>query len=268
MKAVIYQYWDGEARPGVIAGSELMKQYADAIGVDYIFELNPQFVKNIGKYSAYYGAFKPIYDRRFYDYDYVLFADTDVIPVAGLKENIFDQFVANPKVEIGICEEWDQPDVRLKFPGHISNANDEKWASLVEKKWGVKMPRASSGLLKVFNSGVVVYSNTGLIKASQRFTSFDEYVRMMRDAGIENYYAIDQPYLHAMLDVGRFNWMLMDYKWNSSVHYKSGTSGPNRPVDDLRNNSNFVHVQLHGKHWFDKDKLNRIANLPVDQWGL
>ena len=68
-----------------------------------------------------------------------------------------------------------------------------------------------------------------------------------------------------------FKWKIMNYKWNSSVHFKPGTKnlfGMGRPVIDLRNNHNFVHIQLNGKNGFSKDKINRIVNLPVEDWVL
>ena len=60
----------------------------------------------------------------------------------------------------------------------------------------------------------------------------------------------------------------MDYKWNSSVHYTPGTSGDNRPVTDLRDNPNFVHIQLRGADNWNEDKIIRVTNLPVGDWKL
>ena len=112
-KNLIYQYWDGNILPGVKAGSENMKKYAERIGADYLFELNPRFVTNLGGFSPHYGSFKPIYDESFHVYDNVLYADTDVFAVDGLEENIFDNF----NVDMGICTEPFQPKQRSKIPG-------------------------------------------------------------------------------------------------------------------------------------------------------
>ena len=90
MKNIIYQYWDGKLTVGCKAGSENMKQYANRIGADYLFEHNPRFVTNLGGYSPHYGAFKPIYNKNFHTYDNVLFTDTDVFAIEGLEENIFE----------------------------------------------------------------------------------------------------------------------------------------------------------------------------------
>ena len=105
MKTILYQYWDGNDTSGNRAGVSAMKKYADTIGSEYLYEHNPRFVTNLGQYYPHYGSFKPIYDEKFKDYDYILFADTDVFPIDGLKENIFEQFYETD-FEIGICEEW------------------------------------------------------------------------------------------------------------------------------------------------------------------
>jgi hypothetical protein len=92
---------------------------------------------------------------------------------------------------------------------------------------------------------------------------------MVQAIGLPPFYTCDQPYLHAMLEVCKFNWITMDSKWNSSVHYVPKTGGNPRPVVDLRTpETNFVHVQLNGKHHFSASKLWDITNLPVDQWKL
>jgi len=267
MKTIIYQYWDGISTPGNAAGVAAMKEYANRIGAEYLYEDNPRWQTNLGKYSPHYGAFKPLFTESFYDYDYLLFADTDVFPVADLNENIFEQFY-NTDIELGICEEWQQPEVRKKHNlGGINNANDEFWVELIEKNWPVKMPRAENKAPRVYNSGVVVYSNGGMKKARKNFIDFKTYVKFINAHQLPPFYTCDQPYLHAMLEVCDFKWKTMDYKWNSSVHYVPGTKDP-RPVNDLRNNSNFVHIQLRNADNYNTDQLYRITNLPVKEWDL
>jgi len=267
MRNIIYQYWDGAPSKGSEAGRHAMKVYADRIGADYLYEDNPRYQTTLGQYSPHYGAFKPLFNSRFDDYDYILFADTDVWPVEHLEENIFEQFY-NTDTEIGVCEEWYQPQIRKKFNvGGINAANDNKWANLVESAYSIKVPRTEAGDVKVYNSGVVVYSKQGRLKAQQQFVQFKKYVNLIEKAGLPSFYTCDQPYLHAMLEHGNFNWITMDYKWNASVFYQPGTTGV-RPVMDMRENANFVHVQLNGKHHMSADVLWRIANLPVNDWKI
>ena len=264
MKNLIYQYWDGNITVGCRAGVENMKEYAKRIGAEYIFEENPKFVTNLGSYSPHYGAFKPVYDEKFHEYDNVLFADTDVFAVDGLEENIFENFNA----EVGICTEPDQPKLRVKTAGNITSARDEKWAAVVESKWDIKVPRTSEGLVTVYNSGVVLYSNNGLLKAKEKFVPFKEYVDMIKAEKLFAFYTCDQPYLHAMLEVADMDWVELDNGWNSYIHYtREGTQ--DRQVNDTRTeDTKFVHIQLAGADHWNADKLKRVTNLPRKEWNL
>ena len=266
MKNLIYQYWDGNILPGVTAGSKNMKKYADRIGADYLFEHNPKFVTNLGTYSPHYGSFKPIYDKNFHKYDNILFTDTDVFSVDGLEENIFEDFNA----EIGICTEPFQPKQRKEVPGIISSVDDEKWAKEVKNRWNVEMPRTEEGLLKVYNSGVVMYSNKGLLKAKKNFVPFKDYVNLINSKGIKKFYTADQNYLHAMLKVAKMDYVELDNGWNSYVHhYHTDASKKTVGVNDMRTEyTKFVHIQLRSADHWDGAKLERIANLPIDKWDI
>ena len=265
MKNLIYQYWDGNITTGAKAGSENMKRYAGRIGAEYKFELNPRFVTNLGTYSPHYGSFKPIYDESFHEYDNILFTDTDVFSVEGLKENIFEGFTA----DIGICTEPYQPTYRASITGPICKAMDEKWAALMKTKYGVVMPRTPEGLLKVYNSGVVMYSNKGLLNAKKNFIPFKEYVNLIKANGLSNFYTADQNYLHAMLEVAKMDYVELDSGWNSYVHYIGDANMKPRPVNDMRTETTkFVHIQLRAADHYDAEKLERITNLPIEEWRL
>ena len=269
MKTVIYQYWDGPEREGNIAGIEAMKAYADKIGADHVYDHNTGFRKDLGSYSPNYGKFKPIYTDKYHDYDYIMYVDCDVNPTENCSENIFEYF-ADTQAEIGICEEHNAPYARKKYTigGGINSANDEKWAGIVEKKWPVTMPRTDDGLLRVYNTGVIVYSNAGLKKCREDLFDFAKYVQLMSAFQMPAFYTCDQPYFHAMLEVCKFNWITMPYKWNSSVHFDPGIRTQPRPVIDLRKDANFVHIQLNGADNWDKEKIHRVTNLPVSEWNL
>lgn len=266
MKTIIYQYRDGEETSESEYSVRCMKEYADRIGSEYLYEHNPKFVTNLGSFSSHYGSFKPIYTDMFHEYDYVMYADTDVFPVDGLTENIFDQF-KDTDIELGICEEHNAPEVRTKHTiAGINNERDEVWVKRIESLYNVKLPRTENNLPKVYNSGVVVYSNYGLKKAKYKFLKFELYQQLIEGTGLPAFYTCDQPYLHAMLEIAKMKWITMDYKWNSSVHYQPGTKEP-RPVVDLRDNANFVHVQLAGANNFDVSKITKVVNLPVEEWN-
>jgi len=259
---LIYQYWDGELRPGCNAGVANMRAYAERIGAEYLFEHNPRFVTNLGGYSPHYGSFKPIYDESFHKYDNVLFADTDVFAVDGLTDDIFDGFDS----DIGICTEPDQPKLRVNTAGRITSERDEKWADFVFSRWGTKVPRTEDGLVKVYNSGVVLYSNAGLLKAADRFIAFDEYVSAINASGLPGFYTSDQSYLHLMLD--RMDWIEMDGGWNSYIHYARQGSEPRFMNDTRTDDTKFVHVQFAGADHLDADTHYRVVNLEQCDWRL
>jgi len=261
---LIYQYWDGDLLQGCQAGVDNMRAYAERIGAEYLFEHNPRFVTNLGGYSPHYGSFKPIYDESFHKYDNVLFADTDVFAVDGLTESIFEGFDS----DIGICTEPFQPKQRAKVPGPISRANDEKWAGFVLSRWGTAVPRTEDGLVKVYNSGVVLYSNAGLLKAADRFIAFDEYVSAIRASGLPGFYTSDQSYLHLMLD--RTDWVEMDNDWNRFIHaYHTDASKTATAINDSRTETTkFVHIQLRSADHWDAATQDRITNLPQSEWGI
>ena len=266
MRNLIYQYWDGNILPGVTAGSECMKEYAARIGAEYLFELNPRFVTNLGSYSPHYGSFKPIYTDSFHEYDNVLFTDTDVFPVDGLEENVFENFTA----EMGICTEPFQPEQRKKIPGQISGAMDEKWAKVIKSHWGANMPRTPEGLLKVYNSGVVMYSNKGLKAARERFVPFKEYVDIIKSSGVSNFYTADQNYVHAMLTVAKMDYVELHPGWNSFIHpYHIDASKTATKINDSRTeDTKFVHIQLRSADHWDAATQHRIANLPQSEWNI
>lgn len=266
MKTLIYQYWDGKITEACRAGVANMKHYAESIGADYIFEENPAFIKDrrFGNYSPHYGAFKPIFDKKMQEYDKVLFADTDIFAVEGLEENIFDAFVGN----FGICTEPFQPKQRQITLGRITSAQDELWASTVEREFGGKMPRTDD-LVRIYNTGVVLYSKRGMQQFRDRFASFDEYVACIKRTNLNSFYMCDQPYLHAMLFSNDVVVQEMDNGWNSYIHYISDTVNRKRRLNDCRDeNTKFVHQQLAGADNFTAQTCYRVTNLPIDEWDI
>lgn len=265
MKNIIYQYWDGNILPGVRAGVDNMKAYAERIGADYVFEENPRFVTNLGSYSPHYGAFKPIFTEKFHEYDNVLFADTDVFALDGVNDNIFEGFAA----DIGICTEPLQPALRNARTGGRTNRTSEKqWANLVKSKWNIDLPRDENGLLKVYNSGVVLYSNAGMKKARDLWIPFKEYVSTIKCTNLNAFYTCDQPYVHIMMQ--KLNWVELDNEWNRYITYtgKTNNKGIKTVCDPRTPNTKFVHIQLRGADHYDADMHWKIANLPVEKWGV
>lgn len=275
MSNLIYQYWDGngELTPAIIDGSEAMKYYAERIGVEYIFEHNPramrQFLKmDLPIVSPYYSAFKPVWDKTFDAYDKVLFADVDVWPLKHLTDNIFDDDVLDGG-EIGICTEPLAPTLRKKTAcPWINHEADLYWAKLMKQGFDIDVPLLEDGSVEIFNSGVVLYSREGRIKARERWVKPDDYYYNIIWSELDTFYTIDQCYLHAMMFYADMDVRRLDNSWNRLVHHQRYAEDPNvrHIVDERDGNERFVHIQLHGAEKLDKDMLMSIANYPQEEW--
>jgi hypothetical protein len=265
---VIYQFWDGNVRPSCRAGVENMKAYADFIGAEYVFEENPQWIKSIGldfgNYSAHFGAFKPLWNKAYLKYDNILFCDTDVFAVDGIKQNIFEQFDA----DVGICEEPFQPPQRTITLGRITTQQDNLWASTLEKAYSFTMPRTEDKLVKVYNSGMVLYSQNGAEHARTHWKKFNDYSKLIRSKPLDSFYVSDQPYLHAMIFATNMNYQIMDNKWNSYIHGTRDKYNPKRRIMDHRtSDTQFVHCQFPGADNMTAEQLLRVVNLPREEWN-
>lgn len=269
MNDLIYQYWDGNVRPSARAGVEAMRKYAETIGVKYIFEENPQFLRkhfgyDFGGYTPHYGAFKPIWDESFDQYDNILFCDTDVFPIDGLETNIFAEFIG----EIGICNEPFQPKQRTITKGRITSQQDEKWAKMVKDVWNTEVPRTEEGLVEIFNTGMVLYTRGARMKARKLFTDPKKYVSVVRSRGLDSFYTCDQPYLHAQMFIHKFLVQRMDNGWNSYIHHTRDIHHTDRYLCDWRDgNTKFVHVQFAGADNYGEKEHWEFVNLPQEQWS-
>lgn len=270
-KNIIYQYWDGDVRPSAQYGSDCMKAYAERIGADYLFDRNANFGKkyNLGRVSPYYGCFKPVFDDTFLEYDNVLFCDTDIFPVEGLTENIFGSFSG----ELAMAQEPLQPKYRYdkNLRKQCNEMTETRWMTLVRDKYGCKLPYDDQGRLLVYNSGVVLYSNSGLRKCREQFKSFKEYVDMVdRDSMCGGkVYGTDQGYLHAMAFSMDIDFVELDVEWNRCVTwdpYDDGNSFARQAVDPKTPQTKFVHIQMRGADNQSNDWHWTVANKPKAEW--
>ena len=270
MKNLIYQVWAGELRPGCNYSQKLFKKYAKNINADYRLDIDPNIASKICDVPMYFEWLNPILDDSFLEYDNVLVVDMDVFPVAGLKQNIFEEFTKDRIYDCGICTEPFQGKYRASFTigGHINMANDEKWNSAVKKKWQIDMPRDSDNYLKVYNAGMVMFSKNGLMRARDKFPGFQVYIDYMRTKGIGRFYTVDQNYFHAMM-VRYLDYLEMDNGWNSYIHYTRGPLGLTEPIYNSKTkDTKFVHIQLSGADYFSNDQIHKIVNYSQSKWDL
>lgn len=266
MRNLIYQCWTGNVPPGAWASMKNIKDYADRIGAEYRFDHNPNIASKTCSIKYYYEKLNFMFDDSFLEYDKVLVIDMDIYAVDGLNENIFDVDVG----ELGICDEPYQPSYRKNGGvGGINGKADERWARILKTSFGVDMPRNSEGLLKVYNTGMIVYTKAAMIKAREKFLPFQKYIDLCNRENLDYFYSIDQNYIHAMLKISDMDYREMHNGWNSFIHYVGNRDQKPRPVNDTRTkDTKFVHIQLRGADDFDSDKLWRITNLAEKDWKL
>lgn len=273
MKNLIYQFWDTQAQPehkrikglpsGVQASVDSMKKYADTIGAEHLFELDPPYLHDHA-HKAYYGAVNPIFREEFHEYDNVLFTDADVFAVDGLKENIFENFTG----DIGMAQEIFEPMLQIVENRIFGKEAFEAWGKLVEKTYSIKLPRNEKNLLKVYNSGVVLLSQKGMKKAKESFIPFKHYIdTITQSPAVKNFFGADQHYIHTSMFKANLEFVELDYGWNTKVNYYN--KDKSKILFDKNKNTKLVHVQLRGKRWQNNaETLWKVVNLPVDQWGM
>ena len=285
MKNIIYQCWQGYMRSGCLASKGNMEAYAARIGSDYRFDENPNIAGKICEIPIYYEWLNVMLDEAFMEYDNVMSIDMDVFTVKNLEQSIFEE----PFDEIGICTEPFQPDYRANLPdrSRICGKKDETWAAAIKDKWNVDLPRNEKNLLKVYNAGVVVFSNKGLREAKEKFIPFQEYIDFIRSVkykcanlrymlryllrlgGLGSFYRLDQNYFHAMLKVANMNYTELHNGWNSYIHYAALSKTTPVFLNDSRTDeTKFVHIQLPGADDYGAEKLHRITNLSQSEWTL
>ena len=150
---------------------------------------------------------------------------------------------------------------------YINNNNDNVWAKAVKQRYGCEVNRDSKGRPLVYNSGMIVITNEGLIEARKKFTPFEIHINHLKSAGLRQFYLSDQTYYQTMLHTSGVDFKILDTKWNSQIHYvrKNGT----KTVNDCRtDNTNFVHVQISGADNKDTNAHWRMVNLPVSLWNV
>jgi len=189
-----------------------------------------------------------------------------VFPVDNLTKNIFDE----PIKDFGICTEPFQGKYResTTIGKNINKKSDERWARAVESKYGATMPRDADGYLKVYNAGMVMFTNKGMQLAREKFVPFQEYMDYIRACGLGRFYSVDQNYFHAMM-VTHSEYTEMDNGWNNYVHGVRGPLASQDPVNDSRNElTKFVHIQLSGADYFNNEQLYNITNSARSEWNV
>ena len=257
-KNLIFQYWKGESLPMTESFCvPLMEEYAKRIGVDYIFRDNPDFIKTDKPdwVSRHYNCFEPCFNPELYEtYDNILYVDCDIGVPEHIDDNIFE--IAGNDFDVAMSREIEQEEVRLiqKTFGlcpletekkenldlsikRVDYYSDEMWIDLVEDFYSIEIPRNDDQCKKLYNSGVVLYTQTGLSKARENWSSIDEYLEVVDPMRPIDFYLADQEYLITMIQKSHMKIHELDNEWNSRVCDYG-------PLHDCRTpESKFIHIQ-------------------------
>lgn len=239
MRTLIYQYWNGKRPEYTYASEELFREYAKYIGADYLLGNGSVSIRCM--YKRYFGALLPIYSKTFWEYDYVLYVDMDVIPMSGLCENIFD----HANFDFMMSEEFEQPEIRSSMAGSINSLNDKIWMDTIKKIWNIDVDVDDLGRPLVYNSGVVLYSNNGMKKIKSIFPPVLAYQLIMKFRGLPRFYSLDQNYLNSFKNLPGIGFGSLDRCWNSQVTRWSDRAGASHLEDQRTERTKFVHLQ-HG----------------------
>lgn len=265
MKNIIYQYWQGPDKPGVLTSAKLMKEYADRIGADYRFDKNITIAGKVCSIPIYYEPANPLIDPSFDEYDNVALIDIDVFPVHNLTENLFSQINHE---DAGICSEPEQPRFRQIYDvAGITNANDKKWAQVLKNKWDIEYSFDSKARPMVYNTGVVVISKEGIKKIRENWPSFEDYIKVMKSNGLPRFYSLFQDYFSAFIHHKDFKFKSMHNGWNSYTH-KLGSKPTARVNDTRTEETKLVHIMFRTADDWSPDVLWRVTNSSQDQWNL
>jgi hypothetical protein len=235
--------------PGAQHSTELLRHYAPRVGAEYCLDVNDPVM---GANAKYFDRLRPLFDRFFDQFRLLLYLDMDIFPVRGLTENIFEE----PCADIGMCEEVGMPEYRDGRKKHINGNADRVWADLVEREFGSVIPRDEKGRVRVFNSGLIMWTRDGIEKARQCFVPVDQYIAAVKATNLSSFYAIDQNYMDAMVHMPSVNFTELSPEWNRQVHGKDdGTT-----YDERTPETKFVHIQLSGADHNDAAWHDAIVN--------
>jgi hypothetical protein len=228
-----------------------MKQYADLIGADYLFSSEEWKFAEKGSMKwgldIFFERLRIIYDESFDEYDHVLFADCDVVPIT--RDNIFDECIGD------VCGVFER-----EFAPYTSGweVNEEVYKTIQKKfaQHGVNIPY-KDGHIPIFNCGMYVMSREGRLKCRKLLDDYKEWY----DESLKNvqWVLCDEFWLSCMLmKYPEISFQNLDRRWN-------GRSYTFAHEEILLNK--FIHYHFQPEkhrlvaHW--KHDYNEELDIPV-----
>ena len=265
---LIYQYWQGELNDHILFGRDRMKAYAQSIGADYIFEHNPDFLKeyydiSVGEMDHFFSALKPIFYKEYDEkYDTIMFADMDIIPSNHMYDGQYDVFDELGDHEVGIVPElWENHTIHEEWAKKL-----DAWTETCERM-GAQFPKYKGHAMSL-NSGVVLYSKRMRQRAiEEKWMDLLSYKSMCCE--LDAYFVTDQPYIQYMLYKNNADIKFLDQTWNGhlcSELLHDGLKYIVRHLDYRPPATKFNHMRTHGIELISTLDYHKIANSREMQW--
>jgi lipopolysaccharide biosynthesis glycosyltransferase len=201
MRNLIVQYYDQKPLPKWAEISKnKFKIYADKVKADYLFYDEMEFCPEV----PYFENLNIVYNERFMDYNNILYVDVDVIP-ENMEENIFDELIE----DIGMIPEY-KPVGMNADPFHmLPNVEMEFRKQCFRIGAPVKRPASARAPYLMFNSGVMLWSREGRMKARKRFGWWKDWY----DGCDMSQLKLDQPFITSQV-VKYLDYTELALKWN------------------------------------------------------
>ena len=259
MKCLVYQYWSGEAPPYARLSQRLFRDYARTHGLEYRFDDNPTFFR--GRYSEYFHVLRPLYDTWFHQFDRVLYLDMDMFPTPAATDEILTVGIGH----LAMAEERDAAVQRRAANGPINTRRDVRWAWLLKRAYGVRVPLADGGgVPRIFNSGVILYSKEGMRALPRLFPNRRIYSTLVRLVGLPRFYRLDQNYLGLAAFRKGVDFTELPNVWNNLVR---STHMGSYEYDMTESAARFVHVQVRDRAGLSDAGVLAIVS-PPEKAGL
>ena len=198
--------------------------YSDKIGCDHHYSTKQVYTKNFnGSTVLLFECLRMIYDTMYDKYDKVAFIDSDII--CNTEENVFD-----------VCGDYDvsgilESEIRTAYDGGYNawDFNEEKKNELLTKYRRNDLPAVPTkpplrpSCVTTFNTGVMIWSKEGRLKAREMFDPWYSYMMDGDEHGDPNWLNNDQPWLSAQIMKYGLSWQCIDQKWNDTpTHWNDG----------------------------------------------
>jgi lipopolysaccharide biosynthesis glycosyltransferase len=195
MRNLVIQFFDKDLPKWADISSRLFNSYSKAVGCEYIVDTKKEYAK----VSPYFEHLKLIYDPAFEQYDRILYVDMDVIPETH--QNIFLENIQ----DVGVVAERNYPHMTT-VAGFTTKENQKAYGSALSqfKLEGIK--EAENYI--IFNSGVILWSKEGRMKARKSFMPWDQWFNGIKQPQMK----LDQPFFNSQLN--KLDYTELPLKWN------------------------------------------------------